>query len=124
MGAADERRPRMDMGLGVWTDSARCYYPLAGLRAQDGALVHEFDGRSLLLYIDPLSQVPSAFYTTATAVSWQADELHLDSGGVVRNGVLYNEQGERQPAERPLQLFTRWYGFAYTFPGCEIYDGE
>ncbi len=23
--------------------------------------------------------------------------------------------------ERPNQLFTRWYGFAYTFPGCEIY---
>ncbi len=124
MGAADERRPRMDMGLGVWTDGARRYYPLAGLRAQGGALVDEFDGRSLLLYIDPLSRVPGAFYTTATAVSWQGDELHLDSGGVVRNGMLYNEQGERQPAARPLQLFTRWYGFAYTFPGCEIYGGE
>jgi len=23
--------------------------------------------------------------------------------------------------ERPNQLFTRWYGFAYTFPGCEVY---
>lgn len=22
---------------------------------------------------------------------------------------------------RPLQLFTRWYGFSYTFPGCQIY---
>ena len=24
-------------------------------------------------------------------------------------------------AEKPNQLFTRWYGFAYTFPKCEIY---
>ena len=22
---------------------------------------------------------------------------------------------------RPLQLFTRWYGFSYTFPDCEIF---
>jgi hypothetical protein len=22
---------------------------------------------------------------------------------------------------RPFQLLTRWYGFAYTYPGCEIY---
>ncbi len=21
----------------------------------------------------------------------------------------------------PLQLFTRWYGFSFTYPGCEIY---
>jgi hypothetical protein len=25
---------------------------------------------------------------------------------------------------RPFQLFSRWYGFAYTFPGCEIYGTE
>ena len=23
---------------------------------------------------------------------------------------------------RPLQLFTRWYGFSYTFTGCQIYE--
>ncbi len=23
---------------------------------------------------------------------------------------------------RPLQLFTRWYGFSYTFPDCEIWE--
>lgn len=23
--------------------------------------------------------------------------------------------------ERPFQLYTRWYGFSFTFPGCEIY---
>ena len=25
-------------------------------------------------------------------------------------------------AAKPNQLFTRWYGFAYTFPHCEIYE--
>ena len=24
---------------------------------------------------------------------------------------------------RPLQMFTRWYGFSYTFPGSEIFNG-
>jgi hypothetical protein len=23
-------------------------------------------------------------------------------------------------SERPMQFFSRWYGFAYTFPGCEV----
>ena len=22
----------------------------------------------------------------------------------------------------PMQLMTRWYGFAYTYPGCELYE--
>jgi len=25
--------------------------------------------------------------------------------------------------EKPFQLFTRWYGFSFTYPGCEIYKG-
>ncbi len=25
---------------------------------------------------------------------------------------------------RPLQLFSRWYGFSFTYPGCEIYGSE
>lgn len=24
--------------------------------------------------------------------------------------------------EEPMQLLTRWYGFAYTYPGCEVYS--
>lgn len=26
--------------------------------------------------------------------------------------------------ERPLQLFTRWYGFALMFPATAVYDGS
>lgn len=25
---------------------------------------------------------------------------------------------------KPLQYFLRWYGFAFTFPGCAVYDAE
>ena len=33
---------------------------------------------------------------------------------------VLDQDGKRQSAERPQQLFTRWYGFSLTFPGCEI----
>ena len=26
--------------------------------------------------------------------------------------------------ERPMQLLTRWYGFSFTYPRCEIWDGQ
>jgi hypothetical protein len=121
MGQEDKRRPRMDMGLGVWTDITRRYYPLERLRTQDRALVDELDGRRLLVYIDPTSSTPAALYTDAVQCTWRDDVLHLDTGESIRGGVLYDVQGVRQAVERPVQMFTRWYGFAYTFPNCEVY---
>jgi hypothetical protein len=54
---------------------------------------------------------------------------HITAGGVVfdtgerlQNGTLVNPQGQPVNPERPQQIFTRWYGFAYTFPNCEIYE--
>jgi hypothetical protein len=41
---------------------------------------------------------------------------------VLRDGVLYDSAGQYREIERPLQLFTRWYGFALTFPGTTIYE--
>ena len=29
-----------------------------------------------------------------------------------------------EDGEVPLQLLSRWYGFSYTYPGCEIYDSS
>jgi hypothetical protein len=46
--------------------------------------------------------------------------VRLD-GGTVRDGVLLDSRGRRMAAERPLQVFTRWYGFALTFPGTSVY---
>jgi hypothetical protein len=27
-------------------------------------------------------------------------------------------------ADEPMQLLTRWYGFSFTYPGCEIYEPQ
>ncbi|HBX98743.1 MAG TPA: hypothetical protein DEG93_00140, partial [Gammaproteobacteria bacterium] len=39
LGPEDQRRPRMDMGLGIWTDSSQRYYPLETLRSEGSYLV-------------------------------------------------------------------------------------
>lgn len=124
MGEEDPRRPRMDMGLGVWTDDVQRYYPKERLEKEDNAVLDELDGRRILVYVDPASKVPAAIYTDATGYRWEGDEIHLDTGERVRNEVVYDAQGEKRPAERPMQMFTRWYGFAFTFPGCEIYGED
>jgi hypothetical protein len=122
MGEEDKRRPRMDLGLGVWSVRTNRYYPLECLRAHDGALIDDFEGQRLLIYIDPISSTPTALYTNANACSWQGDDLHLDTGETVSEGKFSDGQGGAWTVTRPMQLFTRWYGFAYTFPGCEIYE--
>ncbi len=121
MGEEDTRRPRMDIGLCVWTGAAHRYYPLERLHEVNGALIDEFEGRRLLVYIDPVSKIPTASYTDATGWSWQGGELLLDTGEVIREGTLFGSQGQETAIRSPLQLFSRWYGCAYTFPGCEIY---
>ena len=35
--------------------------------------------------------------------------------------VLIDRSGQRRPVQRPQQMFTRWYGFSLTFPGCEVF---
>ncbi len=122
MSKKDTRRRRMEIGLGVWTDATHRFYPLETLRAHGSALIDELDGRRLLVYIEPTSRIPAALYMEATRYNWQDDTLHLDTGEIIRGGVLYDAQGATQEITRPLQLFTRWYGFAFTFPGCEVYE--
>ena len=56
MGAEDPRRPRLEMGLGVWTDRVSRYYPLETLKAGDGVLLDVIDNRKLLIYLDPVSR--------------------------------------------------------------------
>jgi hypothetical protein len=123
MGEEDTRRLPMELGLGVWTDATHRYYPLETLRTHGSTLIDELDGRRLLVYIDPTSSTPAALYTEATQCTWQDDTLHLDTGEIIRGGMLYDAQSTTQAVTRPMQMFTRWYGFAYTFPGCEVYEG-
>ena len=60
--------------------------------------------------------------TGLTAARWDGRKLTLDTGESIEGGVLYDEGGERLRMERPLQMFTRWYGFALTFPETGVYE--
>ena len=49
----DTRLPTMDIGLGVWVGSEARYYPMEVVQAAGGAIVDDFDGRRLLVYVEP-----------------------------------------------------------------------
>lgn len=121
MGPEDQRRPRMDRGLGVWTEQTARYYPLETIEAASGVFIDVLDNRRVLIYCDPLTGVPAAVWTSAEWARWNSETLELDTGERVENGVFLNHEGAPHRFERPLQIFTRWYGFALTFQNCDVY---
>lgn len=46
-----------------------------------------------------------------------AIEIHINSSNNIPYAVCSD-------GKRPIQLFSRWYGFSYAFPGCEIFMKE
>ena len=124
LGTEDERRPRMELGLGVWTDQTNRYYAVESIRAQGNFVIDELDGRSVLVYVDPISSTPAAIYLDAAEARFEGREIHLSDGTVVRAGGLVGPDGGPRSVDRPLQLFTRWYGYSRTFPGTEIFGED
>ena len=113
----------MELGLGVWTDSEARYYPMETIEANGGALIDQFDGRNLLVYLESgFGGLAALFVESGTATAEEAG-VQLDGGLAVRGGVLLDAEGERVEIVRPLQMFTRWYGFALTFTETTIYGG-
>ncbi len=51
--------------------------------------------------------------------AWAGRELKLGLGPIDRVPFAEWENGER-----PLQMFSRWYGFSATFPVCQIYGDQ
>lgn len=121
LGKEDTRRPRMELGLGIWTSNTHRYYPVAVIRDRGRAFIDSVDGKRTLIYIDPETNNPAALFVNAKTAKMQGPEIHLDNRSVVRSGVLMDRSGKPQDPDRPQQMFTRWYGFALTFPGCEIF---
>jgi hypothetical protein len=117
----DARLPRLEMGLGLWTDTDRRYYPMTRINTADNAVLDYLGSRRVLVYVDPETLTPDAFYTDATAVTVRRDVIQLNNGDNVRDGGIFGKDGAARQVERPLQLFSRWYAFAVRFPGCEIY---
>lgn len=121
LGSEDTRRDRMEMGLGVWTEHSRKYYPMTTLREEGRVLIDEIGGKGLIVYLDPASSTPAAAYVEASSATLEGREIVLDGGRSIRAGMLVESDGSSNPLEQPLQIFTRWYGYALTFPGSEIY---
>jgi hypothetical protein len=121
LGQEDTRRPRMDIGLGIWSEAGSRYYPRDVIRRNGGALIDRVDGKSLLVYLDPVTSTPAAIFVDGTSARIDRSTVRLDTRQSVRDGVLFDSQGRRMTAERPLQVFSRWYGFALTFPATTIY---
>lgn len=122
LGVDDGRRPRMDMGLGVWSESTHRYYPIETLRSRGNYALDEFDGHKTLIYLDPLTSTPRAIFVAADEVNFQDDTIILDGGRKIVSGRLYGAHGEETQANEPLQMFTRWYGFSLTFPDPEVFE--
>jgi len=121
LGVEDTRRPRMDMGLGVWSEQTRKYYPVETLRERGKAVIDTIDGKNVLVYLDALTSTPAAVFVEATEARFDGQEIFLDNDRLLRSGVLVGADGQPLPREQPQQIFTRWYGFALTFPDPEIY---
>lgn len=115
----DERLPRFDMGLGIWTANSKKFYPYRKI-VRENAIIDTLEGRKILVYVSPVGVAPEAIYTTATTFEWLDDILKLDNGQTIQDGVLYDAEGQQIIAERPQQLFQRWYSFTLLFDNCEI----
>ena len=120
LAAEDARLPRMTMGLGLVTAGTVRFYPMDLIRER-GALLDRVDDRGVIVFMDPETFIPAGLYVEASEATLVEREIHLDGGRVVRMGVLYGADGTGIDAERPQQLFSRWYGFALTFPAPQIY---
>jgi hypothetical protein len=118
----DERRPRFELGLGVWdTEMKRSsFYPLGLIYSQNNALLTEFAGKPLLIYQKPEALSPTAVFSDAAVAVWEGDVLRLDKGRTIRNDLCHGSDNQRVLPERPRQLLMRWYGFSLTFPNCDL----
>lgn len=122
MGMPDTRRDDMDIGLGIWAEDKAKYYPYDEVRASGNVVFDTFEGRRMIVFYAPDALALLAIHTDATSATWEGDELHLNTGQVVRHGILYEPDGSRSETDRPLQVFTRWYGFYLTWAETEVYE--
>ena len=122
MSGEDPRRPSMDIGLGAWAKGAQKYFPMAVVEEQGRFVFDEIDGRRMLVHIEPTANSVLALYTDAEAATWDGVVLRFDDGRYIRSGALFASDGTRLEVEQPMQVFTRWYGFALTFPEAQVYE--
>lgn len=121
MGEQDKRLPELQLGLGIWINGKARFYSMETLKNQDNALIDTLDQESLVIFVDPVAQVPMAHHCNADSYHWDGDTLVLNTGERIRNGYVQMTSSEKRQIDAPDQQFVRWYAFAYKFPGCEIF---
>ncbi|HEY7416903.1 MAG TPA: DUF3179 domain-containing (seleno)protein, partial [Ktedonobacteraceae bacterium] len=119
---SDKRLPELEIGLGIWIDGHARFYPMKTIRDHNNAVVDTLNQQRMVVYIDPASGAPGAHRTTSPIQGWDGDTLVLDSGERILNGYVLDAISEKHPIDRPNQQFTRWFGFSYMFPACEIFS--
>lgn len=103
----DNRLDTMDIGIGIWNENKSKFYKYDDMQNQDGVIIDEFDEKKVIVYLDKTSHVPICKYVTGEKYSWNNDVIELLDGEILD--------------EMPMQIYTRWYGFSYTFKDCDIY---
>ena len=121
MDPQDKRLPQMEIGLGIWAGDEARFYQRSAIQSQNRAFLDTIDGRRIIVYIDPQTHTPTASYSNAMSFWWKDDKLCFNNETELYHGVLHHANGTTTNVEYPRQVFTRWYGFAYTFPNCDIY---
>ncbi len=116
----DDRRPRFELGLGIWNGNKSQFYPLIMLYDHNNAWFSTFNGQRTLVYQAPEAVSPVAVYTNADSARWEGDTLRFSDGTHLKDDALYSADGEKLTLTRPSQLLMRWYGFALTFPGTDV----
>ena len=62
---------------------------------------------------------PTTRLSTPIKESWSGREMKISLGEIDHAPhAIWVDDGSR-----PMQLLSRWYSFAYTYPGCEIEEG-
>lgn len=116
----DTRLPNMTLGLGVWNDRDYRFFP-SDIIINKKAILENLGGTNILVYNNVVSNIPIAILTDANEFTIKGDEIHLSNGQIIRNIGLVNKSGKLLTPKKPMQMFTRWYGFALTFPSTKIY---
>lgn len=122
MARVDARLPELELGLGVWMGNAARFYPFKAIKTQGNALNDTLHMQPLVVYIDPVSGVPAAHRSASPIREWDGDALVLESGERIRSGYVINEGSQKRAIDTPNQQLTRWYGFSFMFPSCEIFS--
>jgi hypothetical protein len=120
IGKQDTRLHTMTLGLGVWSGDRYRFYPSKAIDSAN-VILEDFGNKRVVVLNNDVSGIPFAFFTDAYGFTTKGNRTYLDNGLIITEKGIQNKHGMRFNPEMPMQMFTRWYGFALTFPATTIY---